>query len=96
MIKDTVESEVSDEDKRGKLPLDGHVCEKELIEGKTKPKKTTLESPLAGTGFEAPEQPCLLLKEMQRMTVGTYTAADGSLELREIISLPSCNQRETR
>ena len=87
MAKDAVEPERSDQDKCGKDLLDVYVCEEEKIKGKMGPGRIALESSLSGTSPEAPEQPRLLLRDMQRTTVDMSTAADGSLEQEEIIHL---------
>ena len=64
----------------GKPRLKVQVDRQNQIKGKMKPECTALESSLAGTVVEAPEQPRLLRREMQRTTVGGCRHADGSLE----------------
>ena len=54
---------------------------------KIKPEWMDIKSSLAGTGLVALERPRRSYREMQRITVGVSTTADGSLEQGRIISL---------
>ena len=67
----------SDQNERGEnspeVPADGE----DNIKGKIESKRTTLGSPSAGTGEEAPKQPRLLRREMQPIAVGGCRHVDG-------------------
>ena len=62
-----MEPERSDQDKRGKIPLDVH---EEKIECKMQPERRMLESSRASTGIEVPGQPRLLDREMRLIIIG--------------------------
>ena len=66
--------------KRRKIPLDIHICKEERVEGKVEPEWRTLKSQRAGTVVEAPGQPRLSSRGMQKTTVDWCTHADGSSE----------------
>ena len=66
--------------KRRDILLHVQVCEEEKIEGKIESEWIALESSLTCTSLEAPRQPRLFCKDMQRTTVGVSSAADSSLK----------------
>ena len=51
------------------------------------PERIALESSLANTGLEVPEEPRLSYGEMRRTTDDVCTATDGSFEQGGIIAL---------
>ena len=83
--KGTVGSERSDQDKLGGIQLDVQVCEEEIIQGKMEPERRKLKPSPAGTGVEAPGQPRLSCRQMQRTTVGGCRHAYSRLGQRIII-----------
>ena len=84
MIKNTVEPQKDDGDKRRDVPfVHGFGEKKTTIKGKIWPKRIELNPSLAGEGTEAPGQPRHSTREMQQTAVDGYTLADGSSKLGE-------------
>ena len=86
----TEEPKRSDKDKRRKIPL-VQIFGKEKMKGKIELERTTLEPSPAGTGVEAPGQPRLSCREMQRTTIDGCTYA-GGISLQVIVRVKSDNQ----
>ena len=81
-----IEANRNDQHKRGKISC-GQVFGKGKIKNKIESEHTTFESSPASLGVEAPKQPRLLCREMQRTTVGGCRHTDGSLKQGGCISL---------
>ena len=70
---------------RGEIQLEAGT--QDTIKGKMEPEQIALESLVVGTGVEAPEQPHLSYRKMQRTTVRGCRYDGESLEQGEITSL---------
>ena len=81
----------NDQDKRGEI-LFGQVFGKGKVKSKIESERTTLESSPASLGVEAPKQPRLLCREMQRTTVGGCRHTDGSLKQGDAYLFKSCSR----
>ena len=74
-------------DKRGKFSLQVQIGAQNKVKYKIDPGRIPLESSWARTGVEAPDQPRVSYREMQRTTVGGYRQVGGSLGQRGVSSL---------